>query len=126
MMICLATDCLQRRGKVVSSKMIQRVVKAVGIMGNPLQTMITLWEAKRCFKTVDEEYRRLKVDACPVEASRVSKGPCSRQSAFFGDPEVGKLGFGLRMTAGYCKTNETFKRYTVCRGGNAGWGATRR
>jgi hypothetical protein len=32
-------------------------------MGNPLQTTVTLWEAKRCFKVADEENRKLKVNA---------------------------------------------------------------
>jgi hypothetical protein len=32
-------------------------------MGNPLQTMVTLRDAKRSFKAADEEYRLLKLRA---------------------------------------------------------------
>jgi hypothetical protein len=51
------------RGKHVSSKKIRRVAKAVGIVGNPLQTNVTLWDAKRSFKAADKEYRLLKLRA---------------------------------------------------------------
>jgi hypothetical protein len=50
-------------GKQVSSKKICCVAKAVGIMGNPLQTMVTLRDAKCSFKATDEEYRLLKLKA---------------------------------------------------------------
>jgi hypothetical protein len=53
----------KRRGKHVSSKMIRRVAKAVGIVGNPLQTNATLRDAKCSFKAADEEYRLLKLRA---------------------------------------------------------------
>jgi hypothetical protein len=39
------------------------VAKAVGIVGNPLQTTVTLREAKRSFKAADEEYQMLKLRA---------------------------------------------------------------
>jgi hypothetical protein len=51
------------RGKHVSLKKIHRVAKAVGIVGNPLQTTVTLREAKRSFKAADEEYQMLKLRA---------------------------------------------------------------
>jgi hypothetical protein len=51
------------RGKHVSTKKIQRVAKAVSIVGNPLQTTVTLRDAKRSFKATDEEYRMLKLRA---------------------------------------------------------------
>jgi hypothetical protein len=51
------------RGKHVSSKKIHRVAKAVGIVGNLLQTNVTLQDAKCSFKAADEEYRLLKLRA---------------------------------------------------------------
>jgi hypothetical protein len=51
------------RGKHVSLKKIHRMAKAVGIVGNPLQTMVTLRDAKRIFKAADEEYQMLKLRA---------------------------------------------------------------
>jgi hypothetical protein len=53
----------KHRGKQVSSKKICCVAKAVGIVGNPLQTTVTLRDAKHCFKAMDEEYRQLKLRA---------------------------------------------------------------
>jgi hypothetical protein len=49
------------RGKHVSLKKIRRVAKAVGIVGNPLQTNVTLRYAKCSFKAADEEYQLLKL-----------------------------------------------------------------
>jgi hypothetical protein len=51
------------RGKHVSLKKIHHAAKAVGIVGNPLQTTVTLREAKCSFKAADEEYQMLKLRA---------------------------------------------------------------
>jgi hypothetical protein len=51
------------RGKHVSLKKIHRLAKAVVIVGNPLQTTVTLRDAKHIFKAADEEYRMLKLRA---------------------------------------------------------------
>jgi hypothetical protein len=45
----------KRRGKHVSLKKIRCVAKAVSIVGNPLQTNVTLRDAKCSFKAADEE-----------------------------------------------------------------------
>jgi hypothetical protein len=51
------------REKQVSWKKICCMAKAVGIIGNPLQTMVTLRDAKHSFKAADEEYQLFKLRA---------------------------------------------------------------
>jgi hypothetical protein len=63
----------KRSGQKVSTEKILRVAKAVGIVGNPLHTSITLREAKRSLKAADEEYRRLKANA-PMMRQEFLKG----------------------------------------------------
>jgi hypothetical protein len=53
----------KQRGKQVSLKKIRHMAKAVGIVGNPLQTMVTLRDAKGGFKATDEKYQLLKLEA---------------------------------------------------------------
>jgi hypothetical protein len=50
-------------GGKVSLDKIRQVIKAMGIIGNPFHTSITLKDAKRHLKVADEEYCLLKVNA---------------------------------------------------------------
>jgi hypothetical protein len=74
----------KQRGKHVSSKKICRVAKAVGIVGNPLQTNVTLRDAKPSFRAADEEYRLLKLRAPMMRSFCVTKPETRLSRQLFG------------------------------------------